>query len=226
MTLRLLVIFLLLPLTCMAAPVRIMPLGDSITEGGGTFSVYRYPLLQKLQAAGHSVEYVGSKKSNSPAGPLFHEGYGGRNAEFLATIIGKNFKEHPADIVLLHAGHNHFAEEKPVDKIVAAQEKIIATVRELNPKVIFLVAQVIPSGKLPKYSYIPDLNAAIAKMVARLHTPEQPVIVVNMADGFDPATDTIADQVHPNAKGAEKMAGKWFEALDPVLKKWAPAKAK
>ena len=47
--------------------------------------------------------------------------------------------------------------------IVAATEAMIRSVREANPKVVVLVAQVIPSGKLPKYAYIPELNEALAK---------------------------------------------------------------
>ncbi|MFZ4776094.1 MAG: SGNH/GDSL hydrolase family protein [Terrimicrobiaceae bacterium] len=198
---------------------RIMPVGDSITEGGKTFSVYRYPLWEKLKSAGYHIEYVGSRTSNSPAGPLKHEGHGGKNAEFLATVVPDVFRQHPADIVLIHAGHNHFVEEQPVPTIVAAIESMIAEVRTVNPHVIVLVAQVIPSGKLPKYSYIPALNEALAKMVERLNTPDQPVIIVNQAEGFDPNTDTIQDKVHPNAGGAEKMATRWFDALTRVLEK-------
>jgi len=45
------------------------------------------------------------------------------------------------------------------------------------------------------------------------------VIAVNQSDGFDWKTDTIADKVHPNNHGAEKMATRWFEALKPLLQK-------
>jgi lysophospholipase L1-like esterase len=205
-----------------ARTIRIMPVGDSITEGGKTFSTYRYPLLKKLTDAGFNVEFVGSRQSDSPAGVLKHEGYGGKNAEFLATVMGKNFKENPADIVLIHSGHNHFIEEKPVDGIVAATESMIKTVRAINPRVTVLVAEVITSGKLPKYSYIPQLNEALRKLAARLDTPQQRVIAVNQADGFDWMTDTIGDKVHPNERGAEKMATRWLEALKPLMEK--PAK--
>jgi hypothetical protein len=47
--------------------------------------------------------------------------------------------------------------------------------------VIILLAQVIPAGKLPKYSYIPELNATLARLAAKLHTPAQPVIIVDQA---------------------------------------------
>ena len=202
-----------------AAPYRIMAVGDSITEGGKTFSNYRVPLLEKLKAAGYAVEYVGSRTRPSPLGPLHHEGYSGKNAEFLARVVGKSFHDHPADIVLLHAGHNHFAEQKPVPKIIEALESMITTFRKENPHVVVLLAQVIPSGKLPKYAYIPELNEQIAKLAARLDTPDQRVILVNQAQGFDAIEDTISDHVHPNAQGAEKMASKWFDALVKILKK-------
>lgn len=198
---------------------RVMPVGDSITEGGRTFSNYRYPLWKKLTAAGYRIEYVGSRNGDSPVGPLRHEGYGGKNAEFLATVVSKSFRAHPADIVLLHAGHNHFADEKPVDKILAATEAIIQTFRKINPRAIVLLAQVIPSGKLPKYSYIPALNEKLRKLAERLNTPGQPVILVDQAEGFDWKTDTIGDRVHPNTQGAEKMAARWFSALKPILDK-------
>lgn len=199
---------------------RIMPIGDSITAGGTTFSCYRYPLLEKLTSAGYRLEYVGSQKSDSPVGKLRHEGHGGTNAEFLATVVDKAFREHPADIILVHAGHNHFADEQPVGGIVKATEAMIKTVRDINPRVIVLLAQVIPSGKLPKYSYIPALNDQLATLAARLHTADQPVIVVNQADGFDWRIDTVDDKVHPNAQGAAKMADRWCAALVPILDTW------
>lgn len=196
---------------------RIMPVGDSITEGGKTFSNYRYPLWEKLFAAGYVVDYVGTRTSESRVGPLKHEGYGGKNAEFVAEMLEKNFPKHVADVVLIHAGHNHFSEEKPVAGIIAAHESMIRTARAANPRVIVLVAQVITSGKLPKYAYLTELNAEIEELASKLNTPQSPVVAVNMADGFDWRTDTIEDQVHPNATGASKMADKWFAALTNVL---------
>ena len=196
---------------------RILPVGDSITEGGQTFSSYRYPLWEKLFAAGYLVDFVGSRASESRIGPLRHEGHGGKNAEFLAAAVNDYFRTNTADILLIHAGHNHTNTEAPVPGILAATEKMIRTARAANPQVIVLVAQVIPSGKLPKYSYLPVLNGELEKLAARLTSPASPVLAVNMADHFDWRTDTIADQVHPNARGAGKIAQHWFEALTKVL---------
>ncbi len=195
----------------------ILPLGDSITEGGGTFSVYRYPLWEKLFAGGYRAEFVGSKNAATRIGPMAHEGYGGKNAEFLAQNIEKFYADHPADIVLLHCGHNHTIDERPIPGILSATESIIVKVHAQRKDAVVLVAQVIPSGKLPKYSYIPELNIELAKLVARLKGEGHEVRLVNQEEGFDWKTDTIDDHVHPNAVGAAKMAGKWYEALVQVL---------
>ena len=202
-------------------PVRIMPVGDSITEGGGSFRVYRPLLAEKLKQAGFSVEFVGSKKDKAN---MAHEGYGGKSAQQIAKIVPANFRQHPADIVLLHAGHNNFADKKPVPAIIAATESMIVEFRKTNPKVIVLLAQVIPSGLLPKYGYIPELNQELAKLAERLNSPDQPVLLVDHFTGFDPETDTVDDEVHPNASGGEKMAERWFQTLQPLLSSNAPAK--
>ncbi len=200
-----------------AAPVRIMSVGDSITEGGSSFTNYRWLLHRRLTQAGHSFEFVGSKSTPSPDGPLRHEGYGGKNVEFLVRTVPGHFRQTPADIVLLHACHNHSAEEKPVAGIVAAHEKLIAAFREVNPKVTILLARPIGSLKLPKYSYLRELDPEFDKLAARLGTPESRIIVVDQGAAFDPARDTVPDQVHPNEKGAAKMAEAWFSALSQVL---------
>ena len=196
---------------------RVLAAGDSITEGGSTFSNWRYQLWEKLIAAGYYIEYIGSREANSRIGVMRHEGYGGKNVEFLADRLAEKFPSPAPDFLLLHTGHNHFAEEKPVPGMLAALERIIATARAANPRVTILLAQVIPSLKLPKYSYIPEFNAALPALAARLTTTASPIVIVDHATGFDPAVDTVADQVHPSASGAAKMAERWFEAFVKLL---------
>lgn len=201
-----------------AEPVRILAIGDSITQGGKTFVTYRLPLDRKLRAAGLRYEFVGTQQSEGPHGPLWHEGYGGKNAEFLAGIMPQKIKQLQPDIILLHCGHNHFAEEKPVAGILAAERAIIEAARKQNPKVVVLLAQVITSGKLPKYGYLPELNQAQVLLARELTRADSPVVIVDQATGFDPQKDTILDMVHPNAQGAEKMADQWFVALKGWVK--------
>lgn len=196
------------------AQTRILCMGDSITEGGSTFKVYRPFLAEKLKAANLPVTFVGPKKDRDG---LSHGGYGGKSIEGVFAEYQKFHEQFPADVVLIHSGHNHTVEEKPIPGIIRTAESMIALAQKDNPNVTVLLAKVITSGKLPKYEYIPELNKEIEALAKRLDKPEQRVIVVDQATGFDWKTDTIQDMVHPNASGGEKMATKWFEALQPIL---------
>jgi lysophospholipase L1-like esterase len=195
-----------------------MAIGDSITAcNPRDFSCYTWMLNARLREAGCPVEFVGTQVSESPQGPIRHEGYGSRTIEFLADTVPGHFRAAPADIVLLHAGHNHFVHEQPVPGMIAATERLVSALRAVNPKVVVLLAQVEQSGKLPKYSYIGDFNRALVPLAAQLSSPGQPVLLVDHATGFDWRTDTIDDHVHPNVSGARKIADRWFEALKPVI---------
>lgn len=199
------------------APARttIMAVGDSITQGGEGFESYTAPLWSMLYGAGYAFDFIGPNSVACPTGSVANCGYAGRTAEYLDTKIDSLYTLYPADVVLLHAGHNHFAEENPVEGIVAAQRSIILKIMARNPAAKIIVAQVIPAGKLPKYSYIPELNDRLAEMVRSLSSDN--VTLANVAEGFDWRRHTVADKVHPNHAGAKAMAARWMEALRRVL---------
>ncbi|WP_185716139.1 GDSL-type esterase/lipase family protein [Larkinella knui] len=195
--------------------ITLLGFGDSITQGGPDFVSYLFPLRKMVQQAGYPLKFIGPKASIYQTDTVYNAGYSGKNAEFLAQKADSIYTRFPADLVLLHTGHNHFDTENPVAGIVAAQKSIITQLLSINPRVIILVAQVITSGKLPKYSYIPALNEQLRDLVKQLNNKQ--VILVNQEKGWDWQTYTIADKVHPNALGAEKMAQTWFKALKKVL---------
>ncbi|WP_243349977.1 alpha/beta hydrolase fold domain-containing protein [Parabacteroides sp. FAFU027] len=193
----------------------VLGLGDSITEGGKNFHSYLYDLWEMLYSAGYDFEFIGPHASKCRIGAINNAGYSGKNAEFLEAHIDSIYRLYPADIVLLHSGHNHSEAENPVAGIITSQESIIRIIKIINPNVRILVAQVITSGKLPKYSYLKDLNKGIAKMVKRQKSKN--VILVDQAKGFDWQKYTIADKVHPNPEGAKRMACVWFKSLKKIL---------
>src|SRR3954471_16172733 len=87
--------------------VRVMPLGDSITEGTQVPGGYRIGLWQRMAAAGYRVDLVGTQ-FNGPAalGDHDHEGHPGwRIDQIDANITGWLGATTP-HTVLLHIGTN------------------------------------------------------------------------------------------------------------------------
>ena len=193
----------------------ILAIGDSITQGGKTFICYRQVLIPELRKRNIGFTFIGPNQDAVSA----HAGYGGKNTRYLLSISKDVYSRYPADIVMIHSGHNSFSKDRPVLGIIRDTEAMIDNIREINPDVIVLLAQVIPSGKLPKYSYIPELNQELSSLFGRLNKLWQSIILVNQAEGFHWKTDTVHDKVHPNASGAKKMAEKWIDALLPLLEK-------
>ena len=205
------------------APFSICCVGDSITEGANSSSAankysYRLYLPGLLADAGFTnVTWKGSHISSYSGSPLPSEGWCGNSPEQVANKYVANAADDAADVLLLHAGHNCDATQQSEADIIAAvtnaHARIIAAARANNPNAVILDAKVITSTKLPKYSYIPALNEAIGALAAELSTADSPVIAVDMADGWDPATMCLSDMVHPTEAGARRMAETWFAAL-------------
>ena len=195
--------------------VTILGLGDSITQGSNHHVSYLFPLRERLRKAGFDVEMVGPRVQYYQGDSLHHCALGGKTIEYWTKQIDSVYRCYPADIVLIHGGHNHFVEQQPVAGIVQAHRTIIDKILAINPTAVVFVAQVIESGKLPKYSYIPELNEALAGLV-RSYASDR-VRLVAAGKGFDWRTDAIDDHVHPNAAGAAIMAGNWYDAILPCV---------
>ena len=214
------------------ASVRIMPLGDSVTRGGSQadspYPSYRYYLYESLTDAGYSVDFVGS--TSDPRFTRFtfdqqHEGHGGyTTVKMLGTSSSSPLTSWLAsapvpDIVLMHVGTNDVIQQVPMATRLANVEAIVGLLRQKNPKVRVLMAQIIPTGDSFRNSNsgLITYNQALPALAARLSTPASPVTVVDQYSGYHGVNDNQYDGIHPRTSGEQKMAAKWYAALVPVL---------
>ena len=97
-----------------APPIKIMPLGDSITQGAGVPGGYRKILYEILTERGYTIEFVRTKTSNrfahDPKGTKNnHEGHGGWNIDDISSHIAEFLDRIDSPhIILLHIGINDF----------------------------------------------------------------------------------------------------------------------
>lgn len=201
-----------------SAIVKIMPLGDSITESTKGQNSYRYYLWHLIMDRGYHVDFVGSRHgvgNGPPANPDFdmdHEGHAGWKADEILGEIQAWATAASPDVVLLHIGTNDVCKKESVDSTVTDIAGIIDTLRTVNPRIQVLMAQLINSSNCPPAA----LNARLPALVADKDRPESPIVLVDEYTGFDPPTMTY-DGTHPNAEGDSRMAERWFEKLAPML---------
>ncbi len=165
-------------------------------------------LLKQSQRA---YRFVGPKVDQLG---LAHAGYSGWNSGQIRNVIKELYREHQANIVLLHMGHNHFSDRQPVRQIIADTEAVVSEILSQNPQATVFVAQVVPAGKLPKYAYIPELNIELKRWFEARTDKHSRVILVDQAMGFDWHVDTVQDKVHPNQLGSAKMGVLGFKRLN------------
>jgi lysophospholipase L1-like esterase len=102
-----------------------------------------------------------------------------------------------------------------VSLVLLSYSAILRAVRASNPKVIIVIAQLIPLAV--KSADVRPINNAIPGWAKANSTADSPIIVVDMYTGFDSEAET-ADGIHPNVAGSQWMADKWFDALSPVIR--------
>src|SRR4051812_6467748 len=96
------------------APLRVMPLGDSITwgVGSGNQDGYRGSLYRRLTAAGVDVDFVGSMHTGHGPDPN-NEGHKGWTIAELAARVDDWLDTYEPDVILLHIGTNDMVRNLP-----------------------------------------------------------------------------------------------------------------
>ena len=213
-----------------AVPVKVLPLGNSITEGTPRFQSYRRALWHMLDSAGVKVDFIGSMHD---AGDFDgdHEGHSGWTlAAMLSDPPWNNqgnvrtwLATYKPDVVLLEMGTNDTFKCVPRDTMAAQLGEIVETIRKRNPNVKILAGRILPLGAQwsdqalcygVRYGdLIAEGNDMLSRFAAKAATARSPIRIVEFP-GFDPALHTH-DAIHPNEAGATLMARAWREALLP-----------
>jgi hypothetical protein len=220
------------------AQLRIMPMGNSITYDENSYDYpphvrpvgdrisYRYKLYQLITEAGYSFDFVGSEDAGNNyfqnAEMDDNAGFPGIDKEQLAYLMkyGKNLvtgiqitpgyymATYPADIILLHIGTNNL-NPYDVDVVFSA---LLDNIRYAAPNAIILVARIIN-----RYGFSSSQTTLYNDYVQALiaNRGDSKIISVNMETGagINYYADMF-DDLHPNTTGYNKMAAKWFQAID------------
>ncbi|MQS15954.1 hypothetical protein F7Q99_27790 [Streptomyces kaniharaensis] len=198
--------------TTAAPSLRVMPLGDSITAGAGssTRSSYRAPLWNLVaDQFRYTVRYVGSQAGGQLA-DLAHEGHSGYMIDDIRAGIDQWLAAAHPDVVLLHIGVNDLDRSTDPthapDRLKALVDRIFAD----QPGVAVVMEGVIPTtqGLQVSPSNFNDrarqLQAIEAQAGNSFRYVEPPALT----------SSEMADRLHPNDSGYNRMAQAFYTGLD------------
>ena len=211
-----------------AAPLLIMPLGDSITDGtqAQEQSGYRGPLYNDLTADGYDFQFVGATDTSpgylptSPVNQTYHNGYPGiTTSALLSNMLSQGWLNVDPNMVLLHIGTNNVGGDESA--AINDVSQMIDAIESNDATTTVFLAQIVP---FPGHdSFVNQYNADLATLANTKDGSGDHVIVVDMNTNFFSSGNTLSsDNEHPNAGAYDWMAQQWNNA---IVASMAPAGA-
>lgn len=190
-----------------ASKIRVMPLGDSITHGWNVEGGYRIRLLELMP----DLNFVGSQQN----GPGYlsdkdHQGHPGWVVQEIANNVNGWLNAQQPQIILLKIGTNDVGQANwatTPDRLSALIDQITTQ----QPNTELLVANLIPrtdGSSLPK---VQQINSAIPGIIQQKRDQGKKVHFVDMYSVV--GISDLADGIHPNLNGYNKMGVKWAESI-------------
>jgi lysophospholipase L1-like esterase len=211
--------------------VRIMPMGDSITDGSwGTHGGYRGPLADLLTSANIRFQFVGSSFDNRgdlPGDQWHHEGHpgwvikagtSGRSGlqDHIGEWLGAGGTQ--PDIILLMIGTNDVDISYDLANAESRLSTLISTILDrkygLRPQAKMIIAQIVPIQDAVEDARVTTYNQSVAKVVAAHAKLGEHISLLDMHAALQ-ASD-FHDKLHPNDAGYVKMAKVWFPAIQSL----------
>ena len=222
----------LLKATYAGGPLRILPVGDSITHGWysgiGTNALnsYRKELKNLLVANGYVIDFMGSL-ADGDFPDNQHDGHDG----WFADHDTKSILDHvagwvettEADIILLHIGTNDLNGNGT--GTVAEVSAVIDEIQTANSNATVVLALIIGVKNDPSLqATISTFNSNLNTMAhARISNGDN-LLVVDMENGagIDYGSPDMKDRLHPSQLGYDKMATNWYPVVVQAIARQSP----
>lgn len=215
-------------------PCRIMPLGDSITDGVGSShgASYRLELFRLSLMNNKKLTFVGSHESgpnmvDNVAFPKKQEGHsgwtiddgGGRSG--LYPKMQEWLTAQPPHIVTLMIGTNDVDLNLDLANAPKRLGLLLDRIIQYAPGALIVVAQMVPTTDDTENQRVMTYNNAIPELVKTRADAGKHVTMVDMYGGFTKnanyKTEYMNDKLHPKDAGYVAMANIWWAKVGPLL---------
>lgn len=197
--------------------IRVMPLGDSITEGekSSDGAGYRSALYHRLTDFGSRFDFVGSLNYGTGFPDTEHEGHAGWTADQIQQNLTTFLTQAQPQAVLLHIGTNDISGGNSAEQVVSEITAIVDQTLSFDPGLRLFLSTLVPRTDAQD-----SVNAAVnAQLPALVNARASAGYRIYLVDNYaaflaNPnwATDWMADRLHPNDSGYAVMSEQWFPA--------------
>ncbi|MFE4265240.1 SGNH/GDSL hydrolase family protein [Streptomyces sp. NPDC056883] len=207
--------------------IRLMPLGDSTAAGSGSSgrAGYRLPLELLLSGqSGFTVDFVGSQEQGR-MGDNQHEGHPGYTIDRIRAGADRWIRTARPDVVLVSAGLNDLNQGDDPEHAADQAQDLVERIFALRPEATVIQQGLVPSTPGSRGLDLTGPIAAYNQRLKRMETELQQrsgrhfryvkppwLTPADRADASMPAE--LADGLHPNDMGYEKVAEAYYEALE------------
>jgi lysophospholipase L1-like esterase len=203
---------------------KVMPLGDSLTDGYNIPGGYRPRLEGLLREDGLRVDFVGSL-TNGPAGfrDQEHEGHSGWRIEQITGQAPAWLRAYQPEVVLLLIGTNDMAQNYDPGGAPGRLATLLDTITNTLPQTQVVVSSIPRMGPGPSdvLDRIQAYNAAIPGIVQEKAAAGRKIRYVDAFSVITP-DDLAGDWTHMATGGNDKLAATFHPALRDILRASTP----
>ncbi|PVH84842.1 carbohydrate esterase family 3 protein [Cadophora sp. DSE1049] len=190
-------------------PLKILPLGNSITYGYQSTdgNGYRKHLLNKITTNG-TAQYIGSVRSGNMT-DNHNEGHPGATITQISAFSINSLALRP-NLILLMAGTN----DMNLNLSLGAPERLANLVDMCSiacPDAVILLAELTPAGTADVEARVQQFNPSVVSIAANREQNGMKIVAVDMRKFVTPAD--LKDELHPNDVGYAKMADAWYQGI-------------
>ncbi|KAK3366410.1 SGNH hydrolase-type esterase domain-containing protein [Podospora didyma] len=195
-------------------PLRILPLGASITWGQGSSdgNGYRGVLRTRLTAAGIPADMVGSRQHGTMRDNDV-EGWPGFRIEQVHEVGEVAASAFLPNVVLVHAGTNDAVQNMNVSSAGDRMKALLNSVYVSSPNTVIILGTLVVNRNSRVNELGLEISRQFVSLAKELSAEGRRLVVVDMQSDLGPTWDDMDDDTHPNDAGYQKMAGIWHAGL-------------
>lgn len=195
-------------------PLKIMPLGDSNTEGYGSWDLgaYRDDLWQSFEKNNFNIDFVGPHATGPEGFDRDNAGFSGWKIGEIDSAVDGWLNDAQPDMVLLMIGTNDILRDDNIGTAPSRLNNLIDNITNQLPNTQLLVSSIPPISRTEEQKQqVIEFNSHIPGIVDSKATQGKNVTFVDVFDGL--TSNDLEDGVHPTVEGYKKVADTWYDAI-------------